>query len=407
MRGASDVVGVSPPPTLELYGSVLSPFSVKVARLCEHAAIPYRWSPAQTSVRAGLEVQLRRWALTRGLRPATHPRPGLFDEHPLVPFLFGPDGLSLWDSSAIGRWLDRRGAPGLLPADRLGRFVCGLVDEAIDEIGLYLLHHERWVGSARRTVALEHLRDEFAPLLTAPVARPATRAFGRRQVRRLPYLFSVAPPGYAIAGLDARMQPPARAGFPPTHALLERLFDELLDAAEHVLGARPHLLGDAPTLADASLHGMLASMCRLDPDAEARIRRRAPTVRAWVDRPAARPRRVPAAVDAALEPLLAWVGRAFVPLMRANEAAFRRCCARGQRTFDEAAFDAGEALFDGELAGAPYRTVVKTFQVKVWRRLAAEHASLEDDDRRSLARRAPGLGLERLGGGRTPRPASS
>ena len=50
----------------------------------------------------------------------------------------------------------------------------------------------------------------------------------------------------------------------------------------------------------------------------------------------------------------------------------------------QAAFDRGEALYDGELLGHPFRSVAKTFQVKGWRLLKARYRALEATDRASL-----------------------
>ena len=47
-----------------------------------------------------------------------------------------------------------------------------------------------------------------------------------------------------------------------------------------------------------------------------------------------------------LQPLLSWIGSTFVPLMRANEQAYQGYQAQGQRRWNEAAFDRGEALYD-------------------------------------------------------------
>lgn len=72
------------------------------------------------------------------------------DEFPLVPFLFGSDGENLYDSSAIGEWLDQRSAAPtpLIPADPNLAFVVKLLDEFADEWMLYLVHYSRWKVSA-------------------------------------------------------------------------------------------------------------------------------------------------------------------------------------------------------------------------------------------------------------------
>jgi hypothetical protein len=53
--------------------------------------------------------------------------------------------------------------------------------------------------------------------------------------------------------------------------------------------------------------------------------------------------------------------------------------------FNEKAFDAGRALYDGVLLGHPFRGVVKTFQVRVWQDLRRAWDGLAADDRARLA----------------------
>ncbi len=298
------------------------------------------------------------------------------DEFPLVPFLFGPGGENLYDSSAIAVWLDASGstrAAPLLPAsDAALHFAVQLVDEALDEVGLYLVHHNRWVVSARDNDAGVRLAREFRPLL-GPLAPLIARSFPARQVRRLPYLFSVAPPGAAFADLPTRLQPPTPTGFPPTHALLDEAFADLLAALEALLATQPFLFGERFTLADASVYGQLG-MNRADPSANARIHSTAPSVHAWLERLARgdfsghRPDGA-IALREAHAPLLGWIGATFVPLMQQNHDAWKQHVAQGETRFNERGFDAGRALYNGVLRGRPFRSVAKTFQVRVWQDL--------------------------------------
>ena len=105
--------------------------------------------------------------------------------------------------------------------------------------------------AARDNDAGARLAQELRPLL-GPAAALLGHVFPARQVRRLPYLFSVADPDVpAQADLPARLRPPPRAGFPATHALLDQAFAELLAGVEPVLASRPFLFGDRFSLADA------------------------------------------------------------------------------------------------------------------------------------------------------------
>lgn len=341
-----------------LWGSELSPFALKVEALLRFAGVPYRWLPASGGFRAALRFQRRVHAVRRRRRALTWPEMDPLDELPLVPFLFGPSGETLYDSSAIGEWLARghggasaRATSLVPPGAGALAFAVRLADEALDEVGLYVVHHNRWVVSARDNDAGRRLGREMRPLL-GPLAALVARAFPARQVRRLPYLFSVAREG-------------------------ERSFDEicagLLAALEPVLAVRPFLFGERFTLADASVYGQLG-MNRLDPSARALIARAAPATQAWVERLArgdfaGHRDGAPLVLDATLAPLLSWTCRTFVPLMRQNHAAWEGHRDAGETLFNEAAFDAGRALYDGSLLGRPFTSVAKTFQVRVWRDL--------------------------------------
>jgi glutathione S-transferase len=209
--------------------------------------------------------------------------------------------------------------------------------------------------------------------------------FPARQVRRLPYLFSIALPDAEFADLPARLRPTAPPGFPPTHALLDEAYASLLAALEALLATQPFLFGERFTLADASVYGQLG-MNRADPSANARLRHAAPAVHAWVERLARGDfsgHRLGGeiALREAHTPLLGWIGATFVPLMKQNHDAWQQHTARGETRFNERGFDAGRSLYDGVLRGRPFRSVAKTFQVRVWRDLRAIWTSLDADAR--------------------------
>ncbi len=131
-----------------------------------------------------------------------------------------------------------------------------------------------------------------------------------------------------------------------------------------------------------------------DPSASARVRRDAPARDAWLRRlacgdfgTAADERNVVLGAD--IEPLLGWVDRTFVPLMRQNLQAYERHRAAGETLFNERAFDRGRSLYDGELRGHPFRSVVKTFQVRVWRDLRSGWHELAPSSRRRLVELLP------------------
>jgi len=373
--------------TALLWGSELSPFFLKVEACCRHAGLPIERRPDGGSTWENLKLMARlRWAQARRTIqrwPSPHPD----DEYPLVPYLFTGDGDIHVDSSGIAGWLDAyppADAEPLIPREPALAFVCKLIEEALDEVGLYLVHHHRWVVSRLDNDAGARLAREFRSVLLVPGSQALmARQFSRRQTRRLPYLFSVAPKGKPWSP-SPWPDPPSPEGFPETHTRLEQSWDELVDAAERLLQQQPYLLGDRFTLADAALYGQLG-MNLSDPSSERRLRERAPRLRAWLGAIAAG-RHVGSRGELRAHPdlaaLLAWVQRDFIPLMRANAAASVSLSSRDPR--NEAAFNRGRDLYEFAWRDAPACTVVKRFQLRTWSDLCAQARALSTQELAAL-----------------------
>jgi glutathione S-transferase len=384
------------PRAIRVWGSELSPFTLKLRALCDTVRVPYRMLPDEggraENYRTIARIELAKRRRTAVRYPALSP----LDEYPLVPFVVA-DGRVFYDSSALARWLDVR-HPGhdgpLVPDDPAVAFAAQLIDEAFDEFGLYLVHHGRWVVSATTNDAGARLAHEFRRVLPPGAGPRMARRFSERQVRRLPYLFSVAPAGYTAAGVPAALCPPSRAGFPDTHRLLAHAWEAYLDGVEAVLSAQPYLLGSRFTLADASVYGQLGMNLK-DPTAAAGMRERAPATFAWLE--AIRDRRHvgsdgPLTISTRLRALFDAIARTFIPLMIQNENAYRAARDRGETLFNEPAFDRGRAMYDGCMLGMPFRSVAKTFQVQVWRDLCAAWSHLDARARAPLLRVLPAEG---------------
>ncbi len=96
------------------------------------------------------------------------------------------------------------------------RFACQLIDEAFDEFGLYMVHHNRWVVSAATNSMGEFTSRELRKVYPLGLHRRVAKQLPERQVRRCRYLFSVAPEGLDT-GMPKALTPPSLPGFPPTH----------------------------------------------------------------------------------------------------------------------------------------------------------------------------------------------
>jgi glutathione S-transferase len=375
--------------TYLLWGSELSPYTLKLQAQMRYANIPFVDLPREGGRFQNLRINLLIERAKRMRTAVRFPRLDRLDEYPLVPFLIEDDTTVLYDSSALARWIDARHAPAggpLFPAAPAAQFVAQLIDEAFDEFGLYMVHHNRWVMSAKTNDAGARLAREYRSLLLPGTQNIMARWFSRRQVRRLPYLFSVAPQNFTIEGLPAELTPPSLPGFPPTHALLDIAWKAYVEAMEHVLVRQPFLLGDRLTVADASAYGQLA-MNLADPTAAQRLRQLAPTTFSWLSRIyRGEVSRDPGAIRLTgdLKPLLRVIGRTFIPLMQQNEAGYEAALQIGEGRFNEPAFDRRFSLYDGELLGHPFRSVAKTFQVRSWRDLKAAWSRLPAEARQDV-----------------------
>ncbi len=372
---------------LVVWGPELSPFLLKLESMLVHAGLAFERLPRDGGRLRNLRTSRQIAKATKNRTARRPPAGDPLDEYPLVPFLVSGREV-LFDSSALAGWIDERSeeAP-LLPEDAALGWIARFLDEAFDEIGLYMVHHNRWKLAAGENLRPgDRLVREYARLLPPGVGPFFAIWFERRQVRRLPYLFSVAPAGYAVKGLSRVMTPPALDGFPPTHELLEETWQRTLASMEQILRRQRYLLGERFTIADASAYGQL-SMNLTDGLAARRLRDLAPRTFGWLVSIKTGDHARSAgelAASETLAPLLELFADTFAPLMRANEAAWERHREQGATVFNEKAFDARECLYDGEMLGRPFRSVAKTFQVRVWRDLRRDWLALDDAARATV-----------------------
>ncbi len=403
---------------ITFWGLIASPYQLKMQALADHARLPWQRFPDQAGTAAAVSMFLKLRRARRLERVQRYPAylPGV-DEYPAVPYYTFDGKQFYYDSTGLALHIEsmRLSTQSPLPGDPAARFICQLIDEAFDEFGLYMVHHQRWVTSASTNVMGAMTVREMRRLLPSFTRNTVADRLARRQVRRCPYLFSTAPEGFEC-GLPTGLTPPSRPGFPPTHELLDTAWRRYLTAMEQILSRQPYLLGERFTLADASASGQLG-MNLVDGRAADLLLDLAPLTFQWLgmirDGAHRNSTGEPVVTDA-LAPLLQCIVDTFIPLMRQNAAAYENALARGQRVFNEAAFDRGEALYDGTLLGLPFRSVAKSFQVVTWHALCEQWQALADRDRQQLTGQFPLLedGLftrqsARQGPGADPRQAAS
>jgi len=373
-----------------IWGVELSCFTLKLQACLQHAGRPYRRLPDQggyienTRTLLSLELAKRRKQVSR--YPSLNKN---LDEYPAVPFLSHDGKHFQYDSSAIAQWLDTRKShthSALYPEKPVLRFIAQLIDEAFDEFGLYLVHHMRWVGSAKSNQMGKRLAKEFRHALPPVGPWVLSKSFPRRQVRRCPYLFSIAPANYK-SGVSKPLTPPAREGFPETHSLLNHTWKKYLSGMETILSKQAYLLGDQFTIADASAYGQLG-MNLVDPETADRMKILAPHTYAWLNRiyhkNHSQQDSASLYLSEEIKPLLSTIMLTFSALMVQNTQAYKFAKLQGETIFNEAAFDQGKALYDGKLCGFPFRSVVKTFQVRVWNELQSAWGQLTDNEKNEV-----------------------
>ncbi|MBT5007190.1 MAG: hypothetical protein HOM95_10890 [Halieaceae bacterium] len=380
---------------ITFWGLTASPFQLKMQALADYSRLSWQRWPDQCGRFQSLRAMVQLGSAKRRARVKRYPHSvSTLDEYPAVPYYSLNNGEFFYDSSALARHLDALGASNqpLVPkAQDLG-FICQLIDEAFDEFGLYMVHHNRWVTSAGTNrmgeMTVNELRGAIPNFFRARLARK----LAARQVRRLPYLFSIAPCGFD-AELTPAITPPSREGFPETHSMLNQAWKMYLAALDHLLAAQPYLLGDRFTLADASAYGQL-SMNLVDGRAAELLQELAPRVYKWLcfirDGDHAQSNG-DLYLSEDLNLLLDCIKATFIPLMQQNNRAYLQAVNRGQSLFNETAFDLNQALYDGELLGSEFRSVAKTFQVSTWHELCEKWQDLDTDVQDSLQTLYPQL----------------
>jgi len=224
-----------------IFGSELSPYSVKVRSFLRYKNVPHEWIPRSPAVQAEFQK---------------------YAKLPLVPLVVTPEGEGVQDSTPI---LERFEVsvlePSVMPADPALAFISALLEEYGDEWSNKWMFHYRWryqpdIWSTAERIATQMMGGQGTLAVAQARAAVADRMTGR----------------LGFVGSNDRTQPLIEASY--KHALT------LLDAH---LAARPYMLGGRPAMADFGLWGQLYEAAT-DPTPGAIMRASAPHVLGWVQR---------------------------------------------------------------------------------------------------------------------------
>jgi glutathione S-transferase len=306
-----------------VFGSELSPYSLTVRSWFRYTGAPH----LGVARNAATEEEYRRYARL-----------------PIVPAVATPEGEGLQDSTPIIEALEPKfPAPSIHPDDAALAFLSALIEEFGDEWGNKLMFHHRWYADidARASaqtlarLALPHGgEDEVAERAAAVLARMKGR-------------------GHFVGSSDA------------TAPLIRRYLLELLDILEPHLEGRRYIFGARPSFGDFGLAAQLYE-ASVDPTCGSLIRGRARNTLDWCYRMLEPRDDGPfegwAALAPTLSPLLAYIGRYFLPWSQANADALA----------------IGAAEFTIDLPGGAYVQPPQKYHAKSLAALKARYAAAPD-----------------------------
>jgi glutathione S-transferase len=224
-----------------IFGSELSPYSVKVRSYFRYKGIPHEW-------------------LERG--PSNIAEFQKYAKLPLVPLVVTPEAQGLQDSTPILEAIEARfPEPSIHPKDEALAFLSALVEEFGDEWGNKWMFHYRWARPADQDSAGERIARTLRPDATDAELPQLTAGVKERMVGRVWFVGSN----------------------PTTAPLIEASYRDALAILEGHLSARPYLFGARPAFADFGLWGQIYE-CFTDPTPGGLLRKDAPHVVAWVER---------------------------------------------------------------------------------------------------------------------------
>ena len=277
--------------TYRIYGSELSPYSVKVRSFFRYKNLDHEWIPRSPAVQAEFQK---------------------YAKLPLVPLVVTPEGEGIQDSTPIlERFEASHPEPSVTPADPALAFVSALLEEYGDEWGNKWMFHYRWRYQPDVWSTAERIAQQMMGAQGTLAVAQARAAVAERMMGRLGFVGSNA----------------------TTESLIEASFAKALALIDAHLASRPYLLGGRPAMADFGLWAQLYEAAT-DPTPGAIMRASAPNVMAWTQRMLS-PRtegdfETLADLAPTLTPLLSReVGALFLPWSAANAAAI----ARGDKSF--------------------------------------------------------------------------
>ncbi|MCR2745564.1 glutathione S-transferase N-terminal domain-containing protein [Limnobacter parvus] len=338
------------PPTLPITfsGAPGSPYTRKMLALLRYRRMPYKYI-VNNHLKAGL--------------PAAKPA--------LLPTFYftNTEGEThaVTDSTPLIRQLEPlQETRHVVPPNPVVAMLDALLEDYFDEWLTKAMFHYRW--------AFKEDADRASRIVPLPMNIQIPKqtldaiagVFGERQVSRL-----------GVVGSNAI-----------TSTLIEQSFVRLLELLEQHFTTHAFLMGKRPGASDFALQGQLSQLALFDPTPMALCCKIAPRVVAWAQlgddlsglEPTNSDWLVPTLLPAGLNHLLCEIGRTYVPVMLANEAALRQ----------------GKNQFNAKVDGLDWQQSTFPYQAKCVGWLRNSFALLNGEDQASFVQLIENTGCEKL-----------
>ena len=304
-----------------IFGSELSPYSVKVRAWFRYKGITHDWLTRTPANQAEYEAHARL---------------------PLVPLVITPESEGIQDSTPImERFEAAFPEPASQPGDPMLAFLSALLEEYGDEWGNKHMFHYRWRDDADQVSAAGRIARSMLPDADEETVAERARAVRERMVPRVSFVGSS----------------------PETAPVIEASFARQLELLEAHLEGRRYLFGGRPAFADFGIAAQVWEAWT-DPTGSTLV---PPRTRDWCRRmqdPANEgPFEAWEALAPTLEPLLAEeVGARFLPWSDANARAIAD----------------GAESFAVDIAGGRWTQAPQRYHARSLRALREKYAALAD-----------------------------
>lgn len=224
-----------------IYGSEMSPYSVKVRSYFRYKAMPHTWLIRNADTQADYQRHAKL---------------------PIIPLVLTPEDVALQDSTPIIERLESRHPdPSIHPSDPAVSFLSALIEEFGDEWGNKWMFHYRWAREVDQVSAAGRIARSMMPAADEETSAAVAAQVRARMVDRVWFVGSST----------------------QTAPQIEASFGEVLTLLDAHLATRPYLFGGRPAFGDFGLWGQLYEAWT-DPTAGALIEGRALHVLEWVQR---------------------------------------------------------------------------------------------------------------------------